>query len=174
MLTENSEHNDYSYPEKLRRISGLEKVKTMLQLGNGQHPKLPYEGYPFYLVSGQFRNGLVAAGGNAAERRRSRVELWKHLDYVKARGLAGPEQRFEKTAVLKYEGPDLDVPASLQVQVGGELEIKSVTLEGKRVRKSVTDGYQLWHAARSTFVLLTVPRLTAGERRWELRFKPTP
>lgn len=172
MLTENSEHNDFSYPERLRRISGLEKVKTMLQLGNRHHPKLPWEGYPFCLVSGQFRGGLVAAGRDAAERRRSRVMLWNHLDHIKARGLAGPEQRFEKTAVLKYEGPDLDVPVGLQVQVGGELELRSVTLQGKRLRKSLTDGYTLWHAAGSAFVLITLPRLTAGERRWELRFKP--
>ena len=60
--------------------SGLIKIRKILELGNQVWRYEPRPGYPVQVITRPFPFGVVAYGNTAAERRKSRVELWQSND----------------------------------------------------------------------------------------------
>ena len=57
--------------------SGVARLKGLLRIGNNRWQGEPYEGYPVDRVKPFIGHFVTSWGRNAAERRRSRVELWQ-------------------------------------------------------------------------------------------------
>jgi len=170
ILTENSESNDYSYPAAVRIRSGLAKMKVLLSYGNRRHPKLYYRGYPCYLASGMFLSGIVAVGKTAAQRRASRLAAWENRGAFKKLSAGLPEKPREKRFLFQYKGKVLPAGAGIQTFARGRLRVKSVTLNGRRLGKSETNGYYAWHDVCATFVVVVLPRIKAGTYRIDVRY----
>jgi hypothetical protein len=57
--------------------SGVARLKGLLRIGNARWQNEPSEGYPVDRVKAFIGHYVTSWGGNAAQRRRSRVELWQ-------------------------------------------------------------------------------------------------
>ena len=57
--------------------SALARLKALLAIGNGTWEGESVPGYPVNVVKSVVGQWIVAWGSNAAERRRSRIELWQ-------------------------------------------------------------------------------------------------
>lgn len=68
------------------------RVRAMLLLGHERWRHEPYPGYPCNQVGCWMSMAIAGWGTTAAERRRSRVELWRKLDQL-SYGCAHPEPR---------------------------------------------------------------------------------
>ena len=139
----------------------------LLAHGNRRHPWFAHEGYPVGVL-GLRHAGLVAAGKDAAERRASRVALWRQLDALRTPRPELPEQANVKRLRFGNGGPDLDVAVGAQFRCGGRRRIRRVTLDGHDLAPSATDGYTTWQDACSTFVLVALPRFPRGDHEWTI------
>lgn len=70
-------HTMISAFEVAWEASGVARLKGLLRIGNSRWQNEPYEGYPVDRVKAYIGNFVTAYGTSAAERRRSRVELWQ-------------------------------------------------------------------------------------------------
>jgi hypothetical protein len=170
LLTETCEDNSGSYPAADRVRSGMAKIRTLLERGNRRHPKLYHSGYPCGLVAGMFLSGIVAVGPTAARRRASRLEAWRNREGFKRLDRCNPERGKDKRLVLTYEGPALTEGVGIQTFAGGRLAVRSATLNGRRLRPAETDGYRTWHDECTTFVVVAMPELVAGEHEVRIRY----
>ncbi len=169
LLTETAESNEYSHPARLRARSGLARLKALFAWGNRRFPKLPYPGYPCYLM-GMFYGGLVAVGRTAAERRRSRVAIWRNRGgFKEVRVGPHPMPPDELNIRVRYEGPDLRAPVGLQTRVRGERRIAEARLGGRRLRASRANGYFTWQHEGHTYLVIALPGLGRGEFEVEIR-----
>ena len=75
-------HTLVSASEVAWERSGLLRHRRLLEIGNQTWPGEYYAGYPTRIVVSNTHAMLAAYGQNAAERRRSRVELWNKLDQL--------------------------------------------------------------------------------------------
>jgi len=171
ILTETCEDNSGSYPAADRVRSGMAKIRTLLAYGNGRHAKLYHAGYPCGVVAGMFLSGIVAVGTTAADRRASRLAAWRNRDGFKRLDRCNPEQPRDKRLLLAYEGPALTDGVGVQTFARGKLKVQSVTLNGRRLRPSETDGYCTWHDGCSTFAMVAMPELAAGEYALRIRYR---
>ena len=73
-------HSIVSASEVAWERSGLLRHRRLLQIGNERWPGEYYPGYPTRVILGNTHATVTAYGRTAAERRRSRVELWNRLD----------------------------------------------------------------------------------------------
>ncbi len=169
-LTENAEHNEVAYPEKLRVRSGLARLKTLLAWGQRRHPSLYYPGYPCYLTAGSFTLGLVAVGRTAAARRNSRVELWRNSAGFKCFRPQLPEQARHRTLNVEYDGRPLDCGVGFQVRAAGKLRIKAVRFDGSPLRAAEIGGCYSWRDVCSTFVVAAMKRLEPGRHEMSVDF----
>jgi hypothetical protein len=169
-LLETCEHNMHAYPADLRARSGLAKLKALLAQGNRRHPWFAHEGYPAGLI-GLRSAGLAAAGRTAAERRDSRIALWKQSDALRTPRPELPEQAAFKRLRFGNDGPDLNVSVGVQFRCGGHRPVRRVTLDGRALSASGTDGYTTWQDACSTFVLATLSGLPRGDHEMVLEFE---
>jgi len=169
-LTETCEDNAVAYPAGDRVRSGLAKIRALLAYGNRRHPKLRYAGYPCYLVAGMFLSGIVAVGKTAAARRASRLAAWKNRDGFTKLERSAPEQPRHKRLTLEYGGEPLPDGIGVQTFARGRLKVKSVTLNGRRLSRSETDGYYAWYDGCSTFVVVATASLAAGKHEIEVRY----
>jgi len=168
LLTENTEHNVYSYSVRDRARSGLAKLKALLAWGNRRYPKLGYAGYPNMLVGGTFDRGLTAVGKTAAARRRSRIDIWRNLPAFKKYSYAFPAKPTEKTVHVDYAGPRLKHGVGFQTNVRGRLKVAKVTLNGRPLRPSETNGYYTWSHGCATFTVVALPDLKRGKYVMEI------
>ncbi|MGD0111705.1 MAG: M14 family zinc carboxypeptidase [Armatimonadota bacterium] len=162
ILTETCESNEYAYPARDRVRSGLAKLKALLAWGNRRHPKLHYAGYPCYLI-GMFQKGLVPVGKTAAARRRGRIALWRNWNGFKAFEVEAPEKPDEKRLKVEYAGPALACGAGFQVAVRGSRTIRSVRVNGRKLRSSESNGYYTWRQGCSTFIVVALADLQPGK-----------
>ena len=170
-LTENCESNPHAYPAAQRLRSGLARMKVLLAHGNGRDPHFYYEGYPVNLI-GMHSGGFVAWGRTAAERRRSRVAIWTHLDAIEMGVRAvNPEEARSKALRFAYRGPALTTGAGAQFRTGGRMAVASVSLDGRPLRRSETDGYYTWQDVCSTYVVAAMPVMEPGEHEIWIRFR---
>lgn len=70
--------------------SGFLRMKKLLEIGCEQASLEYYRGYPNRGVNGGLLHSITAWGRTAVERRRSRVELWNHIQHITT-GLMHPE-----------------------------------------------------------------------------------
>jgi hypothetical protein len=161
LMTETCESNEHAYPARDRRRSGLARMKALLAWGNRRHPKLRYPGYPC-LLAGMFAKGLTAIGKTAAERRKSRVEMWRNRDGFTRVDIAAPEKPDEKQITVEYEGPALAGGVGIQTAVRGDRQIRGVRVDGRRMRRSETNGYYTWRDGAATFVVVAMRPFGAG------------
>ena len=170
-LTENTESNTYAYPIRDRARGGLAKLKALLAWGNRRHPKLRYGGYPNMLVSGTFDRGLMAVGKTAAARRNSRIDIWSNLEHFKHFRCVFPEAPKDKTIRVEYTGPRLKHGVAFQTNVRGKLKVDKVTLNGRKLRVSETNGYYCWSHGPATFLVVAVPDFKRGKYIIDVSYK---
>lgn len=70
--------------------SGVARHRRLLQVGNEVWPGEHYPGYPTRVIAGTELHNVVAYGPTAAQRRRSRVELWSKQRQIWI-GFANPQ-----------------------------------------------------------------------------------
>ena len=169
-LTETPESDTHVFPAELRARSGLAALQTLLAHGNRRHAFSRYEGYPCGLIGMRYA-GVTAVGRTAAARRASRVALWKNADGFESLRVAAPEETALKRLSFVYKGAPVSEGAGLQVRAAGLMDVESVTLDGRALAPSETDGYGLWHDGCSTFVVVVLPRLEPREYVVEVRLK---
>jgi hypothetical protein len=162
-LTENAEHNDWSYPAKVRAATGVKRLKPLLAMGNERHPKLYYRGYPGSVAVGMFHAGAVAVGTTAAARRLSRVDIWRNAGGFKKLGPALPEKQGVKTLQVEYDGPTLTTGVGFQVRVSGRWFVQDVRVNGRKLKPSETNGHYTWHDKHTTYMVAALPALEAGK-----------
>jgi hypothetical protein len=161
LMTETCESNEHAYPAKARAQAGLARMKALLACGNQRHPKLHHPGYPSFLI-GMFARGLTAIGKTAAERRKSRVEIWRNRDGFGSFEMAHPEELDEKRIKVEYEGPPLARGVGFQTAIAGARDVGTVTVNGRRARPSETNGYCAWRHGACTFVVVAVRPFRPG------------
>ncbi|HEY3321191.1 MAG TPA: M14 family zinc carboxypeptidase [Planctomycetota bacterium] len=168
-LTETSEHNVYATPAEKRTAVGVARLKALLEYGNRRHWWSQSSGYPCNLL-GMSDSAFVAVGKTAAERRQSRITLWKNRESLERPKSVGPEKAKEK--FYKFTAKEaLPSPAGVHVRCVGKMEIESAVLDGKPLPPSETTGYSTWQDSCSTFVVVAMQSLASGAHNLEIRFK---
>lgn len=170
MLTESTEHNELHYPRELTAKVGVARVQALLEWGNRRHPKLYYRGYPNALVLGMFSAGIVAAGATAADRRQSRLNIWRRRGHFRSIRPKFPEHCRQKTLLVDYDGPELDCGVGVLLRAAGALEVAEVRLNGRELGPSEVDGYYTYRDHVSTFVVAAAPSLRPGQSVLDVRF----
>ena len=171
LLTENTEHNLYSYSVRDRARAGLAKLKAVLAWGNRRHPKLYYPGYPNQPSAGQFDRGIVAIGRTMAARRRSRIGIWRNVREFTKLDYVAPIPPLSKTIHLGYAGERLRAGAGVQIAVRGKRRVVSARLDGRRLRESVTSGHVSWQAGPATYTVVAIGDLKPGEYVIEVEYR---
>jgi hypothetical protein len=169
-LTENSEHNDHLYPERMRARSGVGRLKPLLAAGNRRHPSLYHAGYPCAMAVGMFNAGIVATGANAAARRDSRVNIWRQSASFEVAAQL-PERAGTKVMQIKYAGPALACGVGVQVRVAGKVLPRSVSVNGRGLEARESDGFVTWQDRYTTFAVASIPELSKGEFEVAFRFQ---
>ncbi|HEX7009244.1 MAG TPA: M14 family zinc carboxypeptidase, partial [Phycisphaeraceae bacterium] len=123
MLTESAEANSHSYAPALTAQVGVARIMALLAWGNRRHPKLYYPGYPNMLVLGMFSVALMAVGRTAAQRRHSRVEIWRQRAAFQSLRPLLPEPPDRKTLLVDYDGPPLQHGVGLMLRAAGHRDI---------------------------------------------------
>ncbi len=118
--------------------SGRAAVVGLLVEGTKTFTGERYPGFPNRVVAGDEGFAVRASGKTAADRRASRVSLWRA-----ARGRGGIKRRFEDGIVVCSAEVPVDVPveAALSCRVrGAARRIAGVTLSGREVEWNAVDG----------------------------------
>jgi hypothetical protein len=170
LLTEAPESDTFSPSAALRTRSGLATLKRLLAYGQTRHPFLRYDGYPCGLIGMRYA-GVAAVGRTATERRRSRIALWKNADGFKSFRATLPEEATVKRLAFEYTGAPVPEGAGLQFRSNGRMAVDSVTLDGRTLAPSETDGYGTWQDECSTFVVVALPKLEPRTYHVEIRFQ---
>ncbi len=169
-LLESSEANSMSNPRDMQIASGVGRLKALLTLGNQRHPKLYYPGYPCYLTTGMFNKGIVAVGRTAAERRRSRIGIWKNTAAFKQVKPKIPEAFYRKTLLVDYQGEPISTGIGFQIRAAGQLELTHVTVDGRPLMPGETEGYYTWHDGQITSAVAAVSSLEPGQHEINYTF----
>jgi len=168
ILTETAESNTLAYPLSVRVRAGLARLKALLAWGNRRHPHLYYPGYPVDPVGGMFTEGAVALGKTMAQRRKSRLAIWRNMDHFRKLANDIPEKAKEKAIRFAWSGPTLKTGVGILTRARGKMKVKDVRLDGRKLRRSETRGYYAWHDACSTFVVVCIPELKRGKYVMEI------
>jgi hypothetical protein len=171
MLTETAESNGPVHAQGLRIRSGLARIRAALRFGMRRHPKLPVAGYPNMLAIGGYHLGILAVGRDAAERRASRMAIWRNADHfakIAPRDL--PEEDRIKRIRIDYRGEPIALPIGVQVQVRHHAPPTRVRLGGTVVDRSDSHGFTHWRNGRTAFVAVVIPALRKGVHDVELEF----
>ena len=134
--------------------SGLVPCKAMLKLGCTRFQWEKDIGYPVNIVHGDFRNSIRALGGNAEERRASRIRLWgerKNFNMPQREMLDQETTR----ARVRYFGRELPMEFALCLRMR-QSNIKAVAVEGKPV------AFETFRDQCSTFLYIPITMEEAG------------
>ena len=115
--------------------SGMAVIQAFLEEGNARSPWESIAGYPSRILLGDFFTSIRATGITAAERRRSRSEIWKN------RGLfEGPQREFLPPNAIRvkagYSGEALPCGFALVCRIRGFPDLRAVRLNGKDVKST--------------------------------------
>jgi hypothetical protein len=170
-LTENAEHNTFAYPEKMRATSGVNRLKPLLALGNRRNPHCHYSGYPVTPAVGMYHAGVVAVGQTAAERRTSRIAIWRASAGFAKLSIAIPEKPLLKTMQVDYRGQAIATGVGFQVRVAGRVLLRSVSVNGKKLKAAEVGGYYTWQDKHTTYAVAALPSLKPGEHEITFTFQ---
>ncbi len=132
-------------------------------MGSVRHPKLYYRGYPNPVCVGMFHAGAVAVGTTAADRRKSRVDIWSKAAGFNSLLPVFPEKQNIKTLQVDYGGPNLTAGVGFQVRFAGRWLVQSVRVNGRKLRPSETHGYYTWHDKHTTYLVAALATLDSGK-----------
>jgi hypothetical protein len=169
-MTETSESNTAAHPAAMRAAAGLARLLPLLALGNRRHPCLPDSGYPCGCAVGMFHAAAFAVGPTAADRRASRLALWRNASSFRRLTPVFPEGRREKVLQVHYDGPPIPTAAGFQVRLAGRRRVRSIALNGRQVGRDDSRATRTWYARSTTFALLSLPDLRPGEHEIVFRF----
>jgi hypothetical protein len=170
-LTENAEHNEVAYPAKMRALSGVNRLKPLLAMGNRRYPRLYYPGYPVCPAVGMFNAGAVAVGRTAAARRASRIEIWRNAAGFEKLAPQLPEPPRAKTLQVQYTGPTIKSGIGFQVRVAGKWHVKDVLVNSRRLKPREIDGYYSWQDKHTTYAVASLPEFPAGKHEIAFTFQ---
>lgn len=168
-LTETSEHNQHALPAELRTKVGVARIKAMLEYGNRRHAWFYYEGYPYGLI-GMNDAALAAVGKTAADRRASRVALWAGRNAFTTPRAVLPAAEKEKRYTFAVK-KTVESPMGVQFRCPTKMAVETVTLDGRALASSETDGYLTWQDECSTYILIILPAVKEGEHEAQMRFR---
>ena len=170
VLTENSESNQYAFGRSLVARTGLAKLRAALAWGNRRHPKLPWRGYPNMLVSEFFSMGVMAWGATAAERRASRLAVWRNLAHFPAFGLEMPVPPKTRTLHIEYTGQPIAEGIAFQLAAPGRRRVRRVTYDGRPLPRSRTAGWHAFAGPGGTYVLTSIEQFPPGKHELAVDF----
>lgn len=130
MFGDEVNHWSVTNPDDIAK-SGLAIAETLLKMGCGRFPWEREKGYPTNLIQGDFRNSIRAIGNDAAERRKSRIRLWRERGNfdIPHREMPTPTTT---VARVRYFGNDLPIQFALCLHMRHST-ISGVTLLGKDI-----------------------------------------
>ncbi len=149
------EVNSFSLNDEECGNSGLAAIVPLLQLGNTRSFWEYAPGYPNRILRGNIHISLRASGQNAAERRKSRAELWQKREFFSDPIKIMPTTHNIK-ASIEYSGEPLSNAFSICCRIRGNPGIKDIRLNGTK-----TDYYMVADNC-SSFVFVDVPPAVAG------------
>lgn len=139
--------------------SGVAAIVALLEAGNRRRGWQARSGYPNEILIGNFSASIRPAGANAAERSRSREEIWRHRGAFAVPQREMPDRDTLKLTV-RHEGHAPTCAWSLCCRLRGRRVIRGVRLDGRG------GPVCAWQDACSTYVRATVP--PAGPQAHEL------
>ncbi len=149
------EVNSFSLNDDECGKSGLAAIVPLLQLGNMRSSWDYAPGYPNRILRGNVLISLRAAGQNAAERRKSRAELWQNREFF-----SDPIKIMPTThsiqASIEYSGESLSNAFSICCRIRGNPDLKDVRLNG------IKTDYYIATDNCSSFVFVDIPPAVAG------------
>ncbi|NRA37319.1 MAG: succinylglutamate desuccinylase/aspartoacylase family protein [Planctomycetes bacterium] len=169
MLTETAESNTHCHSEKLRAKAGVARIAEALKWGNVRYPGMYAEGYPCQIIAGSYAKALVAVGGNAAARRKSRIDAWKNVEHMAWKSSGVVEDKSKKL-IFAYSGKVLNHGLGIQMLSRHRRAPKSVTLNEKKLRVSETNGYVQWSARSGNAVLVNIPKVSRGDYEIQIEY----
>ena len=171
VLTETPESNTHRPDARVRIRTGLERVKALLKWGNRDYEKVHAPGYPSSLVLGSYSLGIASRGKTARQRRASRIEIWSQADHFERLANEKPEKQKVKGIAYKYKGAPLKRGLGIQTRSRGRMKVREVTLNGRRLRISETNGYVTWQDQCSTYVVAFIPAMQKGTYKLGVMFE---
>jgi hypothetical protein len=149
------EVNSFSLNDDECGNSGIAAIVPLLKLGNTRSSWEYAPGYPNRILRGNMLISLRAAGQSAAERRKSRAELWQKREFF-----SDPIKIMPTThsiqARIEYSGEPLSNAFSICCRIRGNPGIKDVRLNG------INTDYYIATDNCSSFVFVDVPPVGAG------------
>lgn len=150
------EVNSFSLNDDECGNSGLAAIVPLLELGNTRSSWEYAPGYPNRILRGNMLISLRAAGQSAAERRKSRAELWQKREFFSDPVKIMPTTHSVQ-ASIEYSGEPLSNAFSICCRIRGKPDIKNIRLNGIK-----TDYYTATDNC-SSFVFVDVPPAGAGK-----------
>jgi len=142
--------------------SGVAAIQALFEEGNTRSGWEPLAGYPAGILGGEFLVFVGAAGGNAAERRESRCEIWRNRDSFEWPWRTCPA-RHVFGAKMSYSGEKaLSRGFRLVRQIRGCPEVKAVRMNGNSVEWSTCADNS------STYVSVEIHPSGKGKEEYEL------
>ena len=149
------EVNSFSLNDDECGDSGLAAIVPLLELGNTRSSWEYAPGYPNRILRGNMLISLRAAGQSAAERRKSRAELWQKREFFSDPIKVMPTTHSIQSSI-EYSGEPLSNAFSICCRIRGNPDIRDVRLNG------IKTDYYIATDNCSSFVFVDVPPAGAG------------
>lgn len=134
--------------------SGMVPCRELLEMGSTRFPWEKDRGYPVNILQGDFRISIRPVGKNSADRRASRMRIWKERTHFSMPQREMPDQQ-TTVARVRYFGDDLPMQFALCLRMRRS-PISSVTLAGRHL------DFETFSDNCSTFLYIPVVMEHAG------------
>ena len=134
--------------------SGMVPCRALLEMGSTRFPWEKDRGYPVNILQGDFRISIRPVGKNSADRRASRMRIWKERTHFSMPQREMPDQQ-TTVARVRYFGTDLPMQFALCLRMRRS-PISSVTLAGRHL------DFETFSDHCSTFLYIPVVMEHAG------------
>lgn len=165
----NIETIEQYYREAEWRVTGMVRLKRLLQYGLEDTFGLGQRGYPGMLISGGRIYGLIAHGRTAAARRQNRVEMTTFLRRNYSHADRG-EDGLERCATMfvsseTCEGPNPE-RFSMLLRIRKPCHVEAVEWKGVPLPPGSDHGYETWENNNSVFIKANILEPFGGPQRF--------
>jgi len=164
-----TEGNEATYDYKQMKESGSARLIGLLKAGVNKYSFEYYPGYPCSIISGSMFFAITSAGETAEARRNSTAEIMENLDFF-TNGRNTPVKKGLAVRTIKYTGAVLTKGIGFRHRIQGAVKPGTVTLNGKKLKLSATDGYIIWRDKCSTFIQCNIPVFVPGEYNMTIKY----